>query len=141
MILRHITENAGVTASSLLRKFGGAWGGLQYHLGRLMHAELVDRIKVGRETAYFAAGTSGDRVRRMALAAQPSKRRILALLGERSPLRLVDICRALGMTRKTGIKHLRELQDAEMVREERGLHVVRYAPAAAADPSLGKTRG
>ncbi len=136
-IFGEIKANPGITATQLVAIVGGAWGSIQYHLSNLVGKKRVEKIRIGRQAHFYVRGVERESVICLVLARQPQNRRIIELLRHQSSLRLGDVCRNLGMTRKTVLKNLRDLAKAGLVEAKAGTRprysLIAPPPASGAD--------
>ncbi|GEM_PF-3169286 len=112
-------ERPGIHLRELQRLVGGAWGPLQFHLGLLAQAGLVQMSRVGRYRVVHAGAPHAE----VGAPLHPHAQRILdALPQDGRALSVTEIAETLGLSRQLVGHHVGVL-------ERRGLLVVTTAGA------------
>ncbi|MEK6985152.1 MAG: winged helix-turn-helix transcriptional regulator [Candidatus Thermoplasmatota archaeon] len=139
-LLSLITENPGIHASRLARESGGPWGTVQYHLSLLGKGDLVQSVDTGRERRFFPASTEPRWARLLALLNQGRRPELARYIQANPGLRQVDICDALGVSRKTFRASIGPLVEEGLVHERKGLQTNRYFPEPGLAEAMGQVR-
>lgn len=135
-LLGLIDQRPGIHASELAREMDESWGTVQYHLSLLRQADLVTTVEVGRECRFFNDGMDPSKARLLGLFHQGRRSEIAEFIHAHPGSRQVDICNALGVSRKTFRSSIRPLIEEGLVDEQRGLHANRYFAQDALDDVL-----
>jgi len=106
-----ITENPGVTFSSLLKVFRLNRGTLRYHLDYLEGEDRVNRVRKGNMNCYYSDGSGpfGPGMKREGLGSK--HRRLLAVIRDNPSISRKEIIRMTGFTRDEvnyGLKKLKQ---------------------------------
>jgi predicted transcriptional regulator len=140
-LLALIETHPGIHASELCREAGEPWGTVQYHLSLLHKGELVHAIDAGRERRFFPSETDPAKARPLALLTQGRRPEIAAFIRANPGARQVDVCEALGISRKTFRNSVMPMMAEGLVAEKRGLQSNRYFPLAGLEPLLSQFPG
>ncbi|MGB0653674.1 MAG: winged helix-turn-helix transcriptional regulator [Thermoplasmatota archaeon] len=132
-----ISDQPGIHASELCRQADESWGAVQYHLSLLDKADLIKSVSSGRERRFFRGGVEDGLARRLALVRQGRRQEIAEFIGANPGCRQVDVCKALGVSRKTFRAAINSLSDEGLVLERKGQRNNIYYPQAALQPVLG----
>lgn len=133
-ILGIITGRPGIHASELTREVDASWGTVQYHLGLLRKAEMVDSVAAGRERRFFPSGVDPTKARLLSLMTQGRREEIARFIRDHPGSRQVDICDALDVSRKTFRNSVRPLIEEGVLDERKSLQTNHYF----ADDALGE---
>lgn len=140
-LLALIESHPGIHASELCREAGEPWGTVQYHLSLLHKGAMVTAIDSGRERRFFPSETDPAKARLLALLTQGRRPEIAAFIRANPGARQVDVCDALGISRKTFRNSVIPMMAEGLVAEKRGLQSNRYFPLAGLDPLLQEFPG
>jgi DNA-binding transcriptional ArsR family regulator len=140
-LLSLIESHPGIHASELCREAGEPWGTVQYHLSLLHKGDLVTAIDSGRERRFFPSETDPAKARLLALLTQGRRPEIAAYIRANPGARQVDVCDALGISRKTFRNSVLPMMKEGLVAEKRGLQSNRYFPLAGLEPLLAEFPG
>lgn len=133
-----ITRRPGIHASELAREVEEPWGTVQYHLALLRKAELVNAVESGRERRFFPDDVDPAKARLLGLLHHGRRPDITRFIAEHPGARQVDICKALGVSRKTFRASIAPLVEQGLVEEQRGLHSHRYFGGDGLDSYIGQ---
>jgi predicted transcriptional regulator len=132
-----IRRRPGIHASEICRESGEAWGTVQYHLSLLKTGELIQTVEAGRALRFFPQGEV-DEVDRLTLIVGQGRRTDIAQYIRDNPgIRQVDVCNAVGVSRKTLRASVAVMMQAGLISERKGLQSNRYFPEAALETVLG----
>jgi predicted transcriptional regulator len=140
-LLSLIETHPGIHASELCREAGEPWGTVQYHLSLLHKGAMVTAIDSGRERRFFPSETDPAKARLLALLTQGRRPEIANFIRANPGARQVDVCDALGISRKTFRNSVIPMMQEGLVAEKRGLQSNRYFPLAGLDPLLSEFPG
>ncbi|HUR26036.1 MAG TPA: hypothetical protein VM327_08510 [Candidatus Thermoplasmatota archaeon] len=140
-LLSLIETHPGIHASELCREAGEPWGTVQYHLSLLHKGAMVTAIDSGRERRFFPSETDPAKARLLALLTQGRRPEIANFIRANPGARQVDVCDALGISRKTFRNSVIPMMTEGLVAEKRGLQSNRYFPLAGLDPLLSEFPG
>ena len=140
-LLSLIESHPGIHASELCREAGEPWGTVQYHLSLLHKGAMVTAIDSGRERRFFPSETDPAKARLLALLTQGRRPEIANFIRANPGARQVDVCDALGISRKTFRNSVIPMMAEGLVAEKRGLQSNRYFPLAGLDPLLSEFPG
>lgn len=140
-LLSLIERRPGIHASEICREAGEPWGTVQYHLALLHKGAMVTAIDSGRERRFFPSETDPAKARLLALLTQGRRPEIAAYIRANPGARQVDVCDALGISRKTFRNSVLPMLQEGLVAEKRGLQSNRYFPLAGLDPLLQEFPG
>jgi predicted transcriptional regulator len=140
-LLALIQTHPGIHASELCREAGEPWGTVQYHLSLLHKGAMVTAIDSGRERRFFPSETDPAKARLLALLTQGRRPEIANFIRANPGARQVDVCDALGISRKTFRNSVIPMMQEGLVAEKRGLQSNRYFPLAGLDPLLQEFPG
>jgi predicted transcriptional regulator len=140
-LLSLIESHPGIHASELCREAGEPWGTVQYHLSLLHKGAMVTAIDSGRERRFFPSETDPAKARLLALLTQGRRPEIANFIRANPGARQVDVCDALGISRKTFRNSVIPMMNEGLVAEKRGLQSNRYFPLAGLDPLLQEFPG
>lgn len=140
-LLDLIETHPGIHASELCREAGEPWATVQYHLSLLHKGEMVHAIDAGRERRFFPHDTEPAKARLLALLTQGRRPEIAAYIRANPGARQVDVCDALGISRKTFRNSVMPMMKEGLVSEKRGLQSNRYFPLAGLEPLLSQFPG
>lgn len=105
-ILDLVTRNPGATKSQICRELNLGWGTVSHHLAVLRRQEVLTSYAVGKEVRVFAAAIGDRQARYLAVLGDGPAAGIVAELRDNPGSRLVDLCEALGVSRKVIRRHL-----------------------------------
>src|SRR5687768_12298124 len=140
-LLSLIASHPGIHASELCREAGEPWGTVQYHLSLLHKGAMVTAIDSGRERRFFPSETDPAKARLLALLTQGRRPEIAVFIRANPGSRQVDVCDALGISRKTFRSSVSPMMKEGLVAERRGLQSNRYFPLAGLEPLLTQFPG
>lgn len=127
-LLDLIAQQPGIHASQLCRTSGEPWGTVQYHLSLLHKGEMVTSVEAGRERRFFPSEVDPHRAHLLALLHQGRRSEIASFIRDHPGSRQVDICEALGVSRKTFRSSVEPMVEEGLVHERRSLQDNRYFP-------------
>jgi predicted transcriptional regulator len=140
-LLDLIATRPGIHASELCREAGEPWGTVQYHLSLLHKGDLVRAVDSGRERRFFPPSTDPAKARLLALMNQGRRPEIAAYIRAHPGVRQVDVCQALGISRKTFRNSVLPLIAEGLMTERRSLQNNRYFPQSTLEPLLEEFPG
>ncbi len=140
-LLDIISDQPGIHASELCRQADESWGSVQYHLSLLRRASLIKSVTSGRERRFFSSTLDNGLARRLALVRQGRRYEIADFIQQNPGCRQVDVCEALGVSRKTFRAAIDSLANEELVVERKGQRNNLYYPQQDLDPVLNMHTG
>ncbi len=135
-LLDIIADQPGIHASELCRQADESWGSVQYHLSLLRRASLIKSVTSGRERRFFTSSLDSGLARRLALVRQGRRYEIADFIQQNPGCRQVDVCDALGVSRKTFRAAIDSLAEEKLVIERKGQRNNLYYPQEDLDPVL-----
>lgn len=119
-IVEVLAARPGLTTADLAAAVGVRAGTLEHHLRVLEDHGRVKSVRAGRDRIWFVAGAGSDTEALSALAPAP-RRRLADVVRAEPGLHAAAIAERVGVARSTVHHHLSALEDAGLVRVERGL--------------------
>ncbi len=124
-----VTQNPGATIQEVRVALDVAWGTAVYHLDRLERGGHLVSARAGNHHRFWVSGSPEARLRHaLVLLHQPTMQRIARLVCNRPGVHQAALCQELGLRNPNASKHLRRLQDHDLVDGERVNRRVVYNP-------------